>query len=155
MNTYHLRRGRLQAVPDEEERQAPSGIVSACQFQARWFIAMGIVLITLAVVAPLWMAQQSERIRLLTEVMRKPATDLPQLINYFAAGCSLLCVMNAMTLFFCAAGMRFFADSRLVVDLHRAMRRLRMVWRHFAVSMLLITAAVMWAWLSGKLDAVP
>jgi hypothetical protein len=155
MNTYHLRRGRLQAVPDEEERQAPSGIVSACQFQARWFIAMGIVLITLAVVAPLWMAQQSERIRLLTEAMRKPVTDLPQLINYFAAGCSLLCAMNAMTLFFCAAGMRFFADSRLVVDLHRAMRRLRTVWRHFAVSMLLITAAVMWAWLSGKLDAVP
>jgi hypothetical protein len=142
-------------MPDEDERQVPSGIVSACQFQAKWLVAMGLVFLSLSATAPLWLLHHSERIQLLTEALHRPATLLPQRMNLFAGVCAFLALANAFCLFYCATGLRYFADSRLVLDLHSAMRRLRLVWCVFAITVILVAGAVIAASLTGMLRAIP
>ena len=116
---------------------------------------MGLVFVTLSITSPLWLLQQAERIDLLTEAMGRAATPLPQRIRYFAGVCAFLSLANALNLFYCAAGMRFFADSRLVVDLHTAMRRLRMVWCVFSITVIAVAGSVIGAALSGMFKAAP
>jgi hypothetical protein len=131
-----------------DEREAPSAIVNACHSQVKWHLIMTIVCLTLVVTIPWTLYQTAENVRLMTKANRQPATVIPDFIMGFGAGCGFFALINALVLFRCSTGLRAFSESRRIVDLHRAMRRLRTVWRVFSISLTLVVltvaAAVVW-----------
>lgn len=153
MSIVHPLRSAPRQVLDEDEREARSVIVHACSAQWRWQTGLGLVLIPLAVVIPWWLLEVSDQMALLDKGGHS-APILPMYVRAFGFGCSILCLLNAALLFFCASGMRYFVESRRVLDLHAAMRRLRWLWRVFGTSVALVTGAVTWAVCTGALPLI-
>ncbi len=151
MSIVHPLRSAPRQALDEDAREARSVVVHACSVQWRWQVGLGLVLLTVAVTLSWWLLELSDRVSLMDKAFQH-APPLPPLhVRYFALGGSFLCVLNAGLLFFCASGLRYFVDSRLVLDLHAAMRRLRWLWRIFGMSVALVTGAVAWAVFTGGL----
>lgn len=149
MSIVHpLRRAPRQAL-DEDEREARSVILQACQTQARWQIACGTAFLTLAAAVPWWLMEMSDRMRLTAKVAGQAPGEMPDRVLIFGIACSFLALANAVFLFRCASGLRYFVDSRRVFDLHTAMRRLRALWLIFGISFAAVTATIVWAVASG------
>lgn len=154
MNITHPLRSVPHQAPGEDEREARSVIVHACSVQWRWQVGLGLVLITVAVTVTWWLLEVSDQMALM-EKGGRVSTVPPMHVLAFGFGCSMLCLMNAGLLFYCASGLRYFVDSRRVLDLHAAMRRLRWLWRVFGMSVVLVTGAVTWAVCTGGLPLLP
>ena len=93
--------------------------------------------------------EMSDRIRLFAKATGQVPGEMPERVLIFGFVCSFLALANAVFLFRCASGLRYFVDSRRVFDLHTAMRRLRALWLVFGVSFSAVTAAIVWAVISG------
>jgi len=131
-----------------DQREAPSAIIYACHSQVKWHIAAGLVCLTLFATIPFALYQTAEQDRLVRILMGRRPTIIPDCIMGYGAGCGFLALINALFLFRCANGLRAFAQSRRIIDLHRAMRRLRSVWRVFSISLMLavftVVGVVLW-----------
>jgi hypothetical protein len=134
-----------------EDREASSGIVSACHSLSHCHFALGIVLVTLAAVVPWWLFEISNRLRIFDEIHilqhapgRSPS-PVPDRLANFGIACGVIAILNAAILFRCCSGLLNFARSRRVVDMHPAVRRLRTMWRIFGVSMLLVIGTLIYA----------
>ncbi len=148
--TRPLRSSNRQPL-NEGEREARSVIVYSCSAQWRWQAGLGMVLITVAVTVAWWLMEISDRMALMEKAFGHVPPLPPQQVAAFGFGCSILCVLNAAMLFNCASRLRSFAASRRVLDLHAALRRLRLMWGVFAVSAAMVTGVMVWAVFTGKL----
>ena len=93
--------------------------------------------------------EMSDRMSLFAKVTGQAPGEMPERVLIFGFVCSILALTNAVFLFRCASGLRYFVDSRRVFDLHAAMRRLRTLWLVFSVSFAAVTATIVWAVISG------
>lgn len=149
MSVVHPLRAAPRQPLNEDEREAPSVILHACQIQSRWQVVCGIVFLPLAAALPWWLMEMSDRMRLFAKATGQLPGDMPERVLIFGFGCSFLALANAVFLFRCASGLRYFVDSRRVLDLHAALRRLRALWLVFGISFATVTAAIVWAVVSG------
>lgn len=149
MSIVHPLRSAPRQALDEDEREARSVILHACLTQSRWQVACATVFLTLAAAVPWWLVEMSDRMRMLAKSTGQAPGEMPERVLIFGFGCSFLALVNAVLLFRCASGLRYFVDSRRVFDLHTAMRRLRALWLVFGISFAAVTAAIIWAVVSG------
>lgn len=128
-----------------DDREAPSAIVNASQILIRWICSLGVICLTLTVSAPWFihaLFQYRQRVSL---AMNVPSIWTEQNILIVTGAAAALPALNAVCLLSCGAALRQFSRTRLVNDLHRAMRRLRTVWFMAALTALLIAAALVTA----------
>ena len=109
------------------------------------------VLITVAVTVAWWLMEISDRMALMEKAFGRVPPLSPKHVAAFGFGCSILCLLNAALLLNCAGRLRSFVRSRRVLDLHAALRRLRLMWRVVAVSVAMVTGVMVWAVCTGKL----
>ena len=128
---------RSRHAPEQDQREAPSAIINACHSLVKWHLLLGVFCLLLAGLVPWRVYQFSENVRLMNQYYRVPETTVPDSIAVFAAVCGLFMLSIAAVLFRCASGMRAFAENRRIVGLHRAVCRLRTVWRVFSISLAL------------------
>jgi hypothetical protein len=144
VNASFPSRGLNRVRPEGEDREASSGVIYACHTLARCHVILGLVLLTLAVVVPWWLYEKSRLVKMITEANNWPPTDQPDLIKHFGVACGAIALLNATVLFRCSAGLKRFARSRRVVDMHPAVRRLRTMWLVFGISMLAVVGALIY-----------
>jgi hypothetical protein len=130
---------------DGGDREAPSAIVNASQTLIRWLYSLAVICLTLTVSAP-WFThalfQYQQRIAM---AMNVPTIWTEQNILIATGAAAALPALNALCLLNCGAALRQFSRTRLVNDLHRAMRRLRTVWFMAALTALLMAASLVTA----------
>ncbi len=130
---------------DSGDREAPSAIVNASQMLVRWHFSLAAVCLTLAVTVPWFLTGLFRYYRLVGKATGTESMWTEHNILIAAGGAAAVAGLNALCLLRCGAALRAFAKSRLVSDLHRAMRRLRTVWRMAALTGLLIAGALVTA----------
>ena len=132
---------------DEGHREAPSAIINACHSQVKWHLVHAIVSLAVFVTVPVALYHKGEQIRLFLKINNQPPSAIPDCVIAFGGACGLFAILNALFLFRCASAMRTFAESRRIADLHRAMCRLRTVWRFFGIFLLLAVAGLTVWWI--------
>src|SRR5687767_162177 len=130
--------GDPRARPDEDQREAPSAIIYACHSLVKWHLLLGMFCLIVAGLVPWRVYQFSEYVRLVNKANGIPETTVSDSIAAFAGVCGLLALLNAVVLFRCSNGLRTFAANRKIAALHRAMRRLRTMWRGFSISLAIV-----------------
>lgn len=141
MSIFDLLHGDLGLRPHEEERQAPSVIVNACQSVAKWLLALAFFFLPLAASIAWAVREMAESVRLYG-LLRKEPPPSTQVMAIAGAIFGALVAVHVILLIRCSLGLRSFAASRKVIDLHSALRRLRTLWRVFSLSLLLIALTV-------------
>jgi hypothetical protein len=150
VKTTFSTRGVNSLRHEGEDREASSGIISACHSLARCHVILGIVLLTLAGVVPWWLYEISSQLRIRDEIRLLftnpggPSSPNPDWVAKFGVACGVIAAINTAFLFRCALGLRYFSQSRRVVDLHPAVRRLRTTWFVFSLSMLLVIGTLIY-----------
>jgi hypothetical protein len=148
----------ISRIPKEgEDREASSGIVSACHKLSHCHVAFGLILVTIAAVVPWWLFEISNRLRMFDEIHHLqipgaadlPPSPAPDRMANFGIACGVIAILNAGILFRCCFGLRSFARTRRVVDLFPAVRRLRTTWFVFSISMLLVIGFLIYTFLTG------
>lgn len=137
---------------DVEAREAPSSVINACTSQARWHLVTGLVCCAIAGLLFWGIREMAETGRIISEA-GGPRPTLPLGWHLAWAGeISLLALANGLLLFRSYSAMRRLKESRRVSDLHITLRRVRAVWRMFALAPLLALAPVIvimvWDWIS-------
>lgn len=125
---------------DFEDREAPSHVVNACTSQARWHLVAGLVGCGLAGILFWTVYELAESDRIISEAGGPRPALPPDWQLAWGGEFSLLALTNALLLFRSFSAMCRLAESRRVSDLHLVLRRVRAVWRMFALSPLLALA---------------
>jgi len=131
-------------------REAPSSILNASQSLARWQLWSGLMAVALAGVLPWFVLLTLDINRLTAQAMGREFA-LQEKESLLLAGLfALVPALNAVCLFRSGAALRRLSDSRLVSDLHTALRRLRTAWCLLGLTLLsaggymLYTAVLRW-----------
>jgi hypothetical protein len=127
-----------------EDREAPSSVVHACASQARWHLISGLACWGVAGCTG-WIMyttlEVSANLILATTGRAEKAPDSLYLL--MLGGLLLLCAGGVLLLRSHAALLRV-KETRLLGDLHRALRRVRTVWVFFAVAPALWLTPAVW-----------
>jgi hypothetical protein len=120
---------------DPDEREAPSAVIHACHSQIKWQVLLAVFFLILAGLVALRIYRFSEQVMLRNKAYGVEDTTVPDCIAAFGAACGILSLLISVAFIRCAAASHALAESRKIGALHRALRRLRAVWRIFSVTM--------------------
>lgn len=138
MNPYAAPQSAVGHLREEgDQREAPAVVLTACKAQIKWQLALSILFLTVALALTRVAFLMIDYVRLINELNRREVTAGQNAISVFCWTLVALAIANAAASFRCFRALRAFSRDRRVVVLHRAMRRMRVLWRVFTVTFLL------------------
>jgi hypothetical protein len=132
----------LATRPGDDDREAPSGVINACQSMVRTHFLLGVLHLIFTWSVPWLLYQMSEKVRLVSRANGQPPARLGDYMLIAGIGFGSLALILALLFFRSAGALRVAGETRRLTALHRALRRVRTVWRVFAVTLLLAAVAI-------------
>jgi hypothetical protein len=137
MNPYATPQSAVGHVDEGDHREAPAAVLTACKAQINWQLTLTILLLAVALTLTRVAFLMIDYVRLINELARREVTAGQSWLSIFCWTLVALTIASAAASFRCFRSLRAFSRDRRVVVLHRAMRRLRMLWRVFTITFLL------------------